>query len=116
MLPFATTWMDLEGIMLSETSQTEKHKYCMLPFMYVCVSGSVVSDSLQPHGLYSPPGSFIYGILQARVLEWVAIPFSRGSSQPGIKLGSPTLKADSLPSEPLGKPLKVCQYTKKSMS
>ena len=31
---------------------------------------------------YSPPGSSIHGILQARILEWVAIPFSRGSSQP----------------------------------
>ena len=30
----------------------------------------------------SPPGSFVHGILQARILEWVAIPFSRGSSQP----------------------------------
>ena len=30
----------------------------------------------------SPPGSSICGILQARILEWVAIPFSRGSSQP----------------------------------
>ena len=30
----------------------------------------------------SPPGSFIQGILQARVLEWVVISFSRGSSQP----------------------------------
>ena len=30
----------------------------------------------------SPPGSSIHGILQARVLEWVAIPFSRGSSLP----------------------------------
>ena len=29
---------------------------------------------------YSPPGSFVCGILQARILEWVAIPFSRGSS------------------------------------
>ena len=28
------------------------------------------------------PGSFVHGILQARVLEWVAISFSRGSSQP----------------------------------
>ena len=28
-LPFATTWMGLEGIMLSEISQTEKDKYCM---------------------------------------------------------------------------------------
>ena len=29
-LPFATTWMDLEGMMLSEISQTEKDKYCIL--------------------------------------------------------------------------------------
>ena len=34
---------------------------------------------------YSPPGSFIHGILQARILEWVAISFSRGSSPPEIK-------------------------------
>ena len=31
---------------------------------------------------YSPPGSSVHGILQARVLEWVAISFSRGSSGP----------------------------------
>ena len=30
----------------------------------------------------SPPGSSVHGIFQARVLEWVAIPFSRGSSRP----------------------------------
>ena len=30
----------------------------------------------------SPPGSSVRGILQARILEWVAIPFSRGSSLP----------------------------------
>ena len=30
----------------------------------------------------SPPGSSVHGILQARTLEWVAIPFSRGSSPP----------------------------------
>ena len=29
-LPFAATWMDLEGIMLSKISQTEKDKYCMI--------------------------------------------------------------------------------------
>ena len=38
-------------------------------------SCSVVSDSLQPYGL-------VHGILQAGMLEWVAFPFSRGSSQP----------------------------------
>ena len=28
-MPFATTWMDLESVILSEVSQTEKEKYCM---------------------------------------------------------------------------------------
>ena len=45
------------------------------------VSCSVVSDSLQPHELYSLPGSFVRGILQARILEWIAIPFSKRYSQ-----------------------------------
>ena len=44
----------------------------------VCVSHSVMSDSMWPH---SPPGSSVHGILHAGILEWVAIPFSRGSSQ-----------------------------------
>ena len=50
----------------------------------VCVhvlSHSVVSDSCDPIGC-SPPGFSVHGILQARILEWVAISFSRGSSQP----------------------------------
>ena len=33
-LPFATTWMDLEGIMLSKISQTEKEKYHMISLIY----------------------------------------------------------------------------------
>ena len=33
---------------------------------------------------WSPPGSSVRGISQARILEWVAISFSRGSSQPGL--------------------------------
>ena len=33
-LPFATTWMDLEGIMLTEISQREKDKYCMISLVY----------------------------------------------------------------------------------
>ena len=37
-----------------------------------------------------------HGILQASILEWVAIPFPRGSSQPGIKPRSPAFQADSL--------------------
>ena len=46
----------------------------------------------------------VRGIVQARILEWVAYPFSMGSSQPGIELGFPTLQADSLPTELSGKP------------
>ena len=48
---------------------------------HVCFSCPVMSDSLWLHGLCSP-GSSDRGILQARILEWVAIPFSRGSSRP----------------------------------
>ena len=45
----------------------------------------------------------VHEIIQARILEWVAIPFFRGSSQPGIEPRSPTLQVDSLPAEPPGK-------------
>ena len=51
----------------------------------------------------SPPGSSVHEILQARMLEWVSIPFSRGSSRPRIKpvfSVAPALQADSLPLEP----------------
>ena len=49
-----------------------------------------------------PPGSSEYALLQAQILEWVAIPFSRGSSRPGMDPRPPTLWADSLPPEPQG--------------
>ena len=52
---------------------------------------SVLSSSLQPMNC-SPPGSSVHGILQARILEWVAISFSRAFSHPGIK---PTSLASS---------------------
>ena len=61
-------------------------------------SRSVVSDSLQPHGLYSPwnsPGwntgvGSLYQLSlkgSPRMLEWVAYSFSRGSSQPRNRTG-----------------------------
>ena len=53
---------------------------------------------------YSLPSSFAHGIYKARILEWVAIAFSRGSFRPRIEPGSLALQADSLPSEPPGKP------------
>ena len=54
--------------------------------------------------LCDPMNYTVHGILQARVLEWVAFPFSRDLPNPGIKPRSPTLQADSLPAEPQGKP------------
>ena len=52
---------------------------------------------------YNPPGSSVHGILQARILGWVAIPSAGDLPGPGVKLGSPELQADSLLSEPPGK-------------
>ena len=52
----------------------------------------------------SLPGSSVHGILQARILGWVAIPFPRDLPDPGIKPASPALQVDSLLSEPPGKP------------
>ena len=46
----------------------------------------------------------VHGILQARILEWLAFPFSRWSFNPGIEPRSPALQEDSLPDEPQGKP------------
>ena len=52
--------------------------------------------------LWDPTDYTAHGILQARILEWVAVPFSRASSQPRDWTRSPTLQADSVPSEPPG--------------
>ena len=52
----------------------------------------------------SPPGSSVHGILQARILEWVAISFSRGSSRPRDRTQVSGIAGRSLTSEPPGKP------------
>ena len=54
--------------------------------------------------LCDPMDCTVRGILQTRILEWVAFPFSRGSSQLAIKPRSSALQADSLPAEPQEKP------------
>ena len=55
----------------------------------------------------SPPGSSVHGILQARILEWVDMPSSRGSPYPGIEAAStvtPALQVGSLPQSHWGSP------------
>ena len=63
-------------------------------FMYLLKSLSGVQ-------LFETP---CHGISQARILEWVAIPFSRDIPNPGIEPRFSTLQADSLPAEPKRKP------------
>ena len=70
---------------------------CVCVCMCVCVSHSVESDSLQSH----------WPIFQARILDKVAISFSKGFSWPRDEPGSSTLQADSIPSDPPGKPILV---------
>ena len=53
----------------------------------------------------SPPGSSVHETLQARILEWVAVAPPGDLPNPGIEPRSPSLYADSLPSEPPGKPI-----------
>ena len=58
--------------------------------------------------LCDPMDYIVHGILQARIMEWVAVPFFRGPSQPRDRTQSPALQMDSLPAEPPGKPKRVC--------
>ena len=70
------------------------------------LSCSVVSDLID----CSPPGSSVHGIFQVRILEWVAISFSRDLPDPGIKpafLGSPALAGRFFTTAPPGKPLMI---------
>ena len=56
-------------------------------------------------------GSYVHGIFPARILECVAISFSRGSSHPGIELASPVLASEFFTTEPSRKPL-IQYYSK----
>ena len=66
---------------LKTTLQNDQGPQIALTFMIMCVSAQSCLTLCDPKDC-GPPGSSVHGILQARVLEWVAISFSRGSSQP----------------------------------
>ena len=95
---------------------------CVCVCVYVCVC--IQSLQLCPTPCdpmdFSPQGSTVHGILQARILEWVATPFSRGSSQPRDQTHVSCLlnwQAGSLPLALSGQPLnvhilvKICAHT-----
>ena len=72
-----------------------------LQYVVVVVVSLLSHVRLAPHGLYSPPGSSVHGILQTRIL--FAIIFSKGSSHPGIKPASPAQTGGLFTAEPVGK-------------
>ena len=85
---------------------TQLHKYICI-YKYVCAQVSQLYPTLYKPMDGSRPGSSVYWIFQARLLEWVAISSSRGSSQPGIELrcpASPALVGVFFTTEPRGKP------------
>ena len=82
---------------------TEDVKYHLYPTVTQCVLSC----------LSSSPGSSVQRILQARILEWVAIPPPGDLPDRGIEptsLMSPALAAGSLPLVPPGKHIVVCVY------
>ena len=90
---------------------TSKHITCKIKWIkwmfhkkWVCVKVSQSYLTLCNPKDCSLPGFSVHGILQARILGWVALSFSRDFPNPGIEPRSPSLQADSLPSEPPGKP------------
>ena len=67
------------------------------------LSCSVVTNSCDPMDC-SSPGSSVYGILQARILEWVVMPFPRGFSQPWDQTQVSCFANRFFTSDPPGKP------------
>ena len=55
---------------------------------------------------YSPPSTSVHGIVQTRILEWVAIAFSRGSSQPRDQTRVSCISGTAVDSFPLGHQLR----------
>ena len=68
---------------------------------------ATAAKSLQSCPTLCDPMDLVYGILQARILDWVAIPFSMGSFQPRDWTQVSHIASDSLPAESQGKPKKT---------
>ena len=87
-------------------AQTERvaltYVQCVCVCVCVCACACSVMCGLCNPVDCSPPGSSVCGILQARILEWVAIPFSRGSSPPRDRTWVSCI-AGRLPTEPPGR-------------
>ena len=92
---------------MRELGPLPSHHRNGLPLMH---SDTQLCESISRIRLFATPWTVArqappsMGILQARILEWVAMHFFRVLPSPGIEPRSPALQAASLPFEPLGKP------------
>ena len=77
-------WLILFYIMFGVHSHCSVNQH-FIPF---CASVTQLCPTLCNPRDCNPPASSVHGILQARILEWVAVPFSKGSPNPGIEPGS----------------------------
>ena len=76
------------------------------PLSYERLASSMKVEVAQLCPTFCDPVDYtVHEILQARILEWVAFPFSSGSSRPRNQTRSPALQADSLSAELSGKPI-----------
>ena len=98
-LAWRIPWMEKPGRLLSMGSHRVGHDWSDL-----AAAAAAVNSIQSCLTLCIPMGYSVRGILQARILEWVAFPFSQGFLNSEIKPRSPALLADSLPAEPQGKP------------
>ena len=69
---------------------------CVRVCVHVCVLVTPSCPTVCYPVDYNPPGSSVRGVLQARILEWIPISFSRGSSQPRDQTWMSCMQADSL--------------------
>ena len=94
-------WIGRPGVLQFMGLQRIRHDWVTdLKYNRLCMRAKSLQSclTLGDHMDCSTPGFSVHGILQARIMEWVAMSSSRGSSNPGIKPRSPALQADSLPS------------------
>ena len=106
-MPFAAKikWIQIIQILAPKFKTTwplSNHFRGCFPLLKILVTQSC--PTLYTSMDCSPPGSSVHGILQARILEWVAISFFRGSSQSRYRTWVSCTEVDSLPCEPPGKP------------
>ena len=78
----------ISNLVLFSHQESEKQKWKSLSHVRLC----------------DPLDYTVHGILQARILEWVAFPSPGDLPNPGIEPRSPALQVDSLPAESQGKP------------